>query len=162
MSSPHDRDRLIGDGCVSAEDVECDVCREPIEPGELAMCGDGYERVYGEFVLDARDDLHEDNWPASHAHCSIAAVGAEQARGSSAHAKHMPRAVALHDRDTAARLVRARAIGLVWLGLGGVATAVTAFAVGLGPAVLVMLGVVAMGVVGVGLAARPSAPPDAG
>jgi hypothetical protein len=72
---PHERLQLVRDGLIDRFPIPCDVCGKPIEPGELAMCNDGYERVYGEFVLGEVDDLHEDNWPSSHAACAAGDAG---------------------------------------------------------------------------------------
>lgn len=66
------RDQLRRDGCLALEVVRCEVCHAAIEPGDRTMCSDGYERVYGEFVLDRRTDLYEHNWPATHAACAVA------------------------------------------------------------------------------------------
>jgi hypothetical protein len=41
-----------------------------MKAGALVLCGDGYARVYGEYVLsDEEDALHEDNWPSAHVRC---------------------------------------------------------------------------------------------
>jgi hypothetical protein len=69
---PHERHQMVRDGLIDRTPIFCDICGQAMEPGELVMCGDGYERVYGEFVLGEQDDLHEDNWPEAHAKCAAA------------------------------------------------------------------------------------------
>ena len=60
---------MVRDGLLDRHPIVCETCGKPIEPGELALCNDGYARVYGEFVLGEPDDLHEDNYPQAHAAC---------------------------------------------------------------------------------------------
>jgi hypothetical protein len=67
---PHERMQMVRDGLLDRHPVVCETCGRPIEPGELALCNDGYARVYGEFVLGEPDDLHEDNYPQAHAACA--------------------------------------------------------------------------------------------
>ena len=67
---PQERRELVDNGLLDRRPVLCDVCGKPIEAGELATCNDGYDRIYGEFVLGEVDDLHEDNWPSAHAACA--------------------------------------------------------------------------------------------
>lgn len=69
MSDVRDRVEGVRAGTVAPEPLLCDECGRPMRPGERVLCGDGYARIYGEFVLDPRDDLHEDNWPVTHAAC---------------------------------------------------------------------------------------------
>jgi hypothetical protein len=66
----HERLQMVRDGLLDRHAVICEACGRNIEPGQLAMCNDGYSRVYGEFVLVDPDDLHEDNHPHSHAECA--------------------------------------------------------------------------------------------
>jgi hypothetical protein len=54
---------------VDERPIRCEVCGAPIEPGQRVLCNDGYDRIFGEFVLVERDDLHEDNWPQAHSAC---------------------------------------------------------------------------------------------
>ena len=63
---------MIRDGLLDRRPIVCEVCGKSIEAGELVLCNDGYARIYGEFVLAATDDLHEDNHPQSHADCAEA------------------------------------------------------------------------------------------
>ncbi len=72
---PHERMKLLRDGLIDRRPLLCAECGQPIAPGALALCGDGYERVYGEYVLSEVNDLYEDNWPDSHAECARAADG---------------------------------------------------------------------------------------
>jgi len=70
---PHERHALVAGGMVHRRPLPCDVCGAPMQPGDMVMCGDGYQRIYGEFVLGeppGHDDLHEDNWPTAHAACA--------------------------------------------------------------------------------------------
>jgi hypothetical protein len=66
---PHERMALLRGGLIDRSTLLCDECGRPIAPGALVLCDDGYERVYGEFVLSPRSDLYEDNWPLAHAEC---------------------------------------------------------------------------------------------
>ncbi len=59
------RDRLL-----SRKDLCCDDCGSLMLAGDLVLCEDGYTRTYGEFVLSEDDDLHEGNWPLTHAECN--------------------------------------------------------------------------------------------
>ena len=61
---------MVRDGLLGRAPIPCAVCGRTIDPGQAALCNDGYERVYGEFVLSEQDDQHEDNWPESHAACA--------------------------------------------------------------------------------------------
>jgi hypothetical protein len=66
---PQERIQLAAEGLIIRQPLLCDECGAVMEPGEPVMCNDGYERVYGEYVLSEVDELHEDNWPATHAGC---------------------------------------------------------------------------------------------
>jgi len=72
---PHERAKLVRDGMIDRRPVLCGECGAPIAPGELAWCADGYERIYGEYVLSDLNDLYEDNWPEAHAACARASDG---------------------------------------------------------------------------------------
>jgi len=68
---------LVG-GLVRREPFYCEECGRPIEPYALALCADGYQRIYGEFVLsdsDSDEEGHEYNWPETHAECVPAGKG---------------------------------------------------------------------------------------
>lgn len=69
-ADPLERMRLRRDGLIAREPVLCDVCGQPIAPGEAVLCDDGYSRIYGEFVLSEQSDLYEDNWPVAHEACA--------------------------------------------------------------------------------------------
>ena len=61
---------MIRDGLLARGAVVCDECGGLVEAGELVLCSDGYQRIYGEFVLGPIDELHEDNHPLAHARCA--------------------------------------------------------------------------------------------
>jgi hypothetical protein len=67
--SPHERFQLVRDGLIDQFPAYCDECGRRIEAGDRVLCNDGYERVYGEYVLSDQDELHEDNWPSAHVAC---------------------------------------------------------------------------------------------
>jgi hypothetical protein len=67
--------RLLRDGMIARFVVPCEECGRPIDPGELALCADGYERIYGEYVLSDVTELYEDNWPEWHAECAKESEG---------------------------------------------------------------------------------------
>jgi hypothetical protein len=69
-ADPLEKIRLRRDGLIARTPLVCEVCGQPIAPGESALCGDGYLRIYGEFVLSELSDLYEDNWPVSHERCA--------------------------------------------------------------------------------------------
>ncbi len=58
---------------VAKRPLPCEVCGHVMQPGEMVMCDDGYQRRYGEFVLSDVDGTQEDNWPNAHADCAAAA-----------------------------------------------------------------------------------------
>lgn len=86
---PAERARLAAEGLLDRGPLPCEVCGRPMEPGETVLCDDGYERIYGEFVLGPVDDLHEDNWPVAHARCA-AEADAAFARGEVADEEPLP------------------------------------------------------------------------
>lgn len=73
---PQERRALIEGGMVHRAPLICDECGRPMLAGERVMCADGYERIYGEFVLSV-DGLPEDNWPTAHAACAAGTPPAE-------------------------------------------------------------------------------------
>lgn len=61
---------MLQAGLLRREPFYCSECGRPIEAGSNALCADGYQRVYGEYVLsDEDDDEHEYNWPETHVDC---------------------------------------------------------------------------------------------
>ena len=69
---PAERMAMLAAGLLRREPFYCSECGRPIEPGANALCADGYQRVYGEYVLSATDDDeegHEYNWPETHVDC---------------------------------------------------------------------------------------------
>jgi hypothetical protein len=67
---PSERFALLEAGLLRREPFYCCECGRPIDPGGLALCDDGYQRVYGEFVLSESDvDGHDCNWPTAHVEC---------------------------------------------------------------------------------------------
>jgi hypothetical protein len=142
---PDEHARLIRDGCLTDRALACAVCGAPIAAGDLVHCNDGYDRVYGEFVLAAVDGMHEDNWPSAHQACAVGRAGARAA---------IPRAVALRDRDEAVRLVRLRAVGAAGVATAAVGALGAAYWGGVGAAALVFGAGAGLVLVGVGLAAR--------
>jgi hypothetical protein len=67
---PRERVRLVKDHMLADMPLTCEECGGLMKAGAQVLCGDGYARVYGEYVLsDERDDLHEDNWPSAHVRC---------------------------------------------------------------------------------------------
>jgi hypothetical protein len=69
---PAERLAMLASGMLGREPFFCSECGRPIEPGAMALCADGYQRVYGEFVLSnpgAEEAGYEDNWPEAHAAC---------------------------------------------------------------------------------------------
>ncbi|RMH44125.1 MAG: hypothetical protein D6689_03155 [Deltaproteobacteria bacterium] len=132
------------DGCVADRPLACGICGRILAVGDEVHCNDGYDRVYGEFVLGAVDGLHEDNWPAAHRVCAVAA-------GAPAGAAAVPRAVAL--RPGAGR--RGRAVAAVALAIVGTSAAI---AVSAGPAAAVAAAAIGTGlaVMAWGFAARRS------
>jgi hypothetical protein len=67
---PLERMKLLRDGLIDRSPVVCAECGRPIAPGDRALCNDGYERIYGEYVLSELHDLYEDNWPLAHSECA--------------------------------------------------------------------------------------------
>jgi len=65
-----ERQELLRSGLIDRRPIVCAVCGKVIQPGDQVMCNDGYERIYGEFVLGEVDEVHEDNWPEAHAVCA--------------------------------------------------------------------------------------------
>jgi hypothetical protein len=137
------------DGCLYPALLPCDVCREPIEPGDPVHCNDGYDRIYGEFVLGAVDDLHENNWPSAHQACAEGA--AAPVRGGDV---RVPRAVALQGKEVIARLARARLAGFVALAAAATAAVSATYWGGVGAGVAVLGAGAGLILVGWGLAAR--------
>jgi len=68
--SPGERVALLEGGLLSRRPFYCRECGRPIDAMTLTLCADGYQRVYGEFVLsEADEDGHDCNWPKAHAAC---------------------------------------------------------------------------------------------
>jgi hypothetical protein len=67
---------MIRDGLLAREVLLCVECGGVMEPDDVVLCADGYERVYGEFVLEATDELHESKEPIAHSVCARAAEDA--------------------------------------------------------------------------------------
>jgi len=117
----------------------CSVCLQAISPGEAVHCNDGYDRIYGEFVLASPDGLHEDNLPQCHKRCSCPAPDVRRPIAARA---RVPRAVVVGGRAELLRLARARLLGVavvavagglaVWAGAGA---GIGAFAAAIGIAV---------------------------
>jgi len=149
--SPEDRERLIGDGCLNEHPLSCSICRETIEPGSTVHCNDGYDRVYGEFVLVELNEMYEDNWPSAHQQCADSL-----AHGANASTRvRVPRAVAVSDRSELARLARARIIGTTALGLAAAAAAAAVHWMGVGAGAAVFAAGAGLVLVGWGFVARP-------
>jgi len=149
--SPEERERLIGDGCLSEHPLSCSICRAPIEPGVVVHCNDGYDRTYGEFVLGAVSDMYEDNWPSAHQRCAESM--AHPAKASSR--VRVPRAVAVSEDGDLARLARARIIGTVALGAAAAAAVGAVYWMGIGAGALVFGAGAGLVLVVWGIAARP-------
>ncbi len=149
--SPEHRARLIHDGCVTERALACSICREPIEPGTAVHCNDGYDRVYGEFVLVELKEMYEDNWPLAHQRC--ASSEAHPAQTSSR--VQVPRAVAVTDGGEVGRLARARIYGTAALGLAAAAAVGAVVWGGVGAGALVFGAAAGLVLVAWGLAVRP-------
>jgi hypothetical protein len=67
---PLERARMVRDGLIDRWPAVCEECGRLIQPGASVLCDDGYERIYGEYVLSPASDLYEDNWPVAHAECA--------------------------------------------------------------------------------------------
>ena len=67
---PGERLSLLESGLLRRQPFYCQECGRPIQPFETVLCADGYQRIYGEFVLSEVDeDGHDCNWPEEHAEC---------------------------------------------------------------------------------------------
>jgi hypothetical protein len=149
--APKERARLILDGCLVGAPLLCAGCRLPIEPADPVHCNDGYDRIYGEFVLDELDDLHEDNWPATHRRCAERAHAAPSPADPPA---AVPRAVVVHGGPDLVRLARARLLGAGALGAVVTVAGGTAAWAGVSAGVVVMGAGAAVVLVAWGVAAR--------
>jgi hypothetical protein len=66
---PRERARMVEARMIAREALTCTECGGVMRVGALVLCGDGYTRVYGEYVLSEEDELHEENWPEAHVSC---------------------------------------------------------------------------------------------
>lgn len=149
--SPEDRARLIHDGCATERALACSICHEPIEPGAAVHCNDGYDRIYGEFVLVEVNEMYEDNWPLAHQRCAGSVAHSLEASSR----VRVPRAVVVSEGADVARLARARIYGTAALGLAAAAAAGAVVWGGVGAGALVFGAAAGFVLVVWGLAARP-------